>query len=97
MLRVADDNGDGKISKQEFLTYLLGDEILDASGRFADRVHESDLMTKLKWMGPAGDLIGQLFDAVDDDQSGFLEEAEGKLFLELSGCETDEIAYYWNE
>ena len=34
-------------------------------------------------LGPAGDLCGQMFDAIDDDGSGFLEEAEGKVYLQI--------------
>ena len=79
------ENGDGKISKHEFLLYVLGDEPLDASGRFVDKEQEKHLLSQLRLMGPAGDTCGQLFDAIDDDGSGYLEEAEGKV--DGAGCE----------
>merc|ERR1711871_1923374 len=34
IVRTADTNDDGRISKDEFLAYILGDEELDSSGAF---------------------------------------------------------------
>eukprot|EP01050_Picozoa_sp_SAG11_P024866 SAG11_NODE_5427_length_1564_cov_1.032082_1_plen_321_part_10 len=81
LLRTADKNGDGRISKDEFLDYVLGEEELDGSGHFLDKEHQWCLERQLRLMGIAGHLYAQLFDAVDQDGSGFLEEAEGKVFL----------------
>ena len=40
-------------------------------------------------------MTAALFDLVDSDGSGYLEEAEGKAFLRLQNCEDSEIDYYW--
>ena len=45
--------------------------------------------------GPAAALYAELFEAVDSDGSGFLDEAEGKHFLRCSGCEEAQLDYYW--
>ena len=45
--------------------------------------------------GPAAALYAELFEAIDSDGSGFLDEAEGKQFLRCSGCEESELDYYW--
>ncbi len=34
---------------------------------------------------------------VDSDKSGFLEAAEGKVYLACSGCKSDEMDYYWSD
>eukprot|EP01048_Picozoa_sp_COSAG05_P000769 COSAG05_NODE_23_length_31591_cov_92.542995_22_plen_197_part_00 len=38
-----------------------------------------------------------MFDAVDDDRSGFLEEGEGRVFLSVVGCAEEELDYYWKD
>ena len=38
-----------------------------------------------------------MFDAVDDDRSGFLEEGEGRVFLSVVGCAEEELNYYWKD
>ena len=45
----------------------------------------------------AADLFGRLFDAIDDDHSGYLEEAEGKAYLSCSGCAAEELDYCWDD
>ena len=45
--------------------------------------------------GPAAALYAELFEAIDSDGSGFLDEVEGKQFLRCSGCEEAELDYYW--
>ena len=48
LLRVADANKDGKISKAEFLEYLLGHEELNGSGDFADKERAAQLKATLR-------------------------------------------------
>jgi hypothetical protein len=44
MLRTADANGDGKISREEFLVYVLGEEDLEEStGKFVDAAYAERL------------------------------------------------------
>eukprot|EP01048_Picozoa_sp_COSAG05_P015175 COSAG05_NODE_1800_length_4061_cov_1.555780_2_plen_276_part_00 len=95
LLRVADKNGDGVIEKVEFLDYVLGDERLDNVGSFVDPSARADLVHRLQQNGSAAQLIGALFDVVDQDGSGALQEDESKLFLGLQGCNEAELDYYW--
>ena len=96
LLRCADTNADGRISKEEFMVYTMGDVDLDDSGN-VDPEFEKDLQQKIVLMGPAGRLVGALFDAIDTDKSGYLEEAEGKYFFEMMGCDPAELDYYWKD
>ena len=100
LVRTADVNKDGKISKDEFLTYILGDEEVDESGCFVDREREAELTTAMRTLyndTPAGKLVSALFDVVDADGSGYLEEEEGKRFLSAAGCDDSELEYYWSD
>ena len=36
-----------------------------------------------------------MFDLIDSDASGFLEEEEGKYFFTVVGCDPAELDYYW--
>ena len=45
----------------------------------------------------ATELCSKLFDAIDRDESGFLEAQEGKLFLSRTGCPASEVGYYWKD
>lgn len=96
LLRCADANSDGKISKEEFLQYTMGDVDLDDEGD-VDPEFEQDLQQKIMMIGPAGRLVGALFDAIDSDGSGYLEEPEGKYFFEQMGCDPAELDYYWTD
>jgi len=98
LLRCADANRDGKISKEEFLRYTMGDIEVDDDGRCEDMEFEADMRRKVMLLGPAGQLVGALFDAIDADGSGYMEEVEGKQFLAVGGCEDPaEREYYWND
>ena len=48
-------------------------------------------------MGSAGKLVSALFDVIDVDASGFLDEGEGKYFFETLGCDPEELDYYWSD
>ena len=100
LVRTADVNKDGKISKEEFLNYILGDEELDESGCFVDRERETELAAAMRTLyndTPSGKLVSALFDVVDADGSGYLEEEEGKRFLSAAGCDDSELDYYWSD
>ena len=40
-------------------------------------------------LGPAGRMVGTLFDFIDADKSGYLEAEEGRTFMMVTGCEGD--------
>ena len=42
-------------------------------------------------------MVGALFDAIDDDDSGVLDPSEGKRFLTVAGCAEEELDYYWHD
>ena len=104
LLRTADENGDGRISKDEFLVYILRDEELDALGGFDDKEHGRGMEVQLRLMGSAGALCGRLFDAIDVDESGSLEEAEGKNYLSYTThrglhneCDASDLDNIWSD
>ena len=47
LLRCADTNNDGKISKSEFVEYVLQNEELDDNGDFEDSAHRERLLREL--------------------------------------------------
>ena len=47
LLRVADKDGDGAVSKDEFLYFVLGDEWLDETGAFIDDGRREQLEAQL--------------------------------------------------
>ena len=67
------------------------------AGGFKEAGREAEIRAQLSQCGPAAQLMGQLFDAVDDDRSGYLEKAEGKRFLGAAGCARSELDYYWKD
>ena len=105
LLRTADENGDGKISKDEFVSYILGDEQLTEDGAFISIAREQEMNTQIAGLGSAAELVGTLFDLVDTDKSGYLEEDEGKWFFVVCGGGDDlgrhgpllEVDYYWED
>ena len=48
VLRTADSNHDGKISKEEFIVYILGDEELDGAGAFVDDARAVQLSAAIR-------------------------------------------------
>ena len=69
-----DDNGDGKMSKEE-IAIALDDEL--------DQIIRSNVAIR----GPGAALVGQLFDAIDADGSGVLEKEEGKSLFAALGSD----------
>ena len=103
MLEAADTDGDGTIDRSEFLTYILKDEELTADGAFANADREAELteviimlqMVHLHHIGPAADLVGALFDAIDADGGGDLDEEETKGYLRVIGVAKSELDARW--
>ena len=48
-------------------------------------------------MGTADEIIGSIFDMLDPDGAGEIEEAEGKLLLSAIGCVAEHQDYYWKD
>ena len=48
LLRTADADGDGRISKLEFANYIKSYESLTTDGHFADKDRQKDLCTQIK-------------------------------------------------
>eukprot|EP01052_Picozoa_sp_SAG31_P035987 SAG31_NODE_4422_length_3248_cov_5.342966_2_plen_774_part_01 len=47
--------------------------------------------------GSAGDICERLFDAVDKDRSGWLDETEAKFYLQCVGCDVADLDFYWRD
>ena len=94
---VSDGNGDGLVSKEEFLKYTFNDVELTDDGQFRDDGFSKSLRKQIISLGTAGRLVGTLFDIMDADGSGFMEEGEGKRYLQAIGCEVAELDYYWSD
>jgi hypothetical protein len=76
----------------------LGDMPLLPDGSLDDKGYEAQLKMLLHTLQPAGKLCGALFDSLDADESGYLEEAEGKQYMRLMDCgEEEEVDYYWRD
>ena len=99
LVKTVDEDGDGKISKEEFLPYIMDDEsdVDPETGQFRDFHRQLDIQRQIKLLGPGARLLGALFDAVDTDRSGYLEKEEGWVFLGVCGCDEAEIPYYWED
>jgi hypothetical protein len=59
LLRAADSNGVGKLSKAEFVTYLLGTEALDGAGDFVSAARKSEMRARL-------DVVNSVYSCVRD-------------------------------
>ena len=97
LLRAHDVDKDGLIAKDEFLAYVLGDEELNERGEYTNPGAMVELQSQLLMHRPAAQLSSALFDLVDADGSGFMEADEGKVFLQLQGCDETELDYYWSD
>ena len=89
IMRVLDGNHDGLIEKTEFLDYILGDELLDNAGDFVDPSAKQEMLDRLRKNGAAAQLFKQLFEIIDTDGSGVLDENEAKQFLAGVSSESD--------
>ena len=45
----------------------------------------------------AQDIITALFATIDSDNSGTVEEEEGRAFLLATGCAENQTEWYWND
>ena len=95
LLRAADADGNGKVDKSEFVNYCLGDTELTADGDFANASDFCKIKTSIATLGAAGKLVSVVFDLIDTDASGYLDEQEGMMFLRALGTAEDELGYYW--
>ena len=91
LVSIADANGDGVIQKQEFISYMIEHDDLQMDGEFADPEREKMLREAIRMLGGATELVSQLFDSVDTDMSGHLDENEGKYFLSVLGTEVEHL------
>ena len=91
LVSIADANGDGGIQKQEFISYMIEHDDLQMDGEFADPEREKMLREAIRMLGGATELVSQLFDSVDTDMSGHLDENEGKYFLSVLGTEVEHL------
>lgn len=48
-------------------------------------------------LSPAAEVVSTLFDSVDEDSSGFLEEEEGLIFLGAAGYAEGQLDHYWKD
>ena len=87
LVRVADTNADGRISRDEFVAYIMADQELDEKGDFSDEEFAYQLDIQLGLAGAGEKLMARLFDFTDVDGSGFLEDMEGKEYLMAIGTE----------
>ena len=83
------------ISREEFIAHILNKEQLDEAGCFADLERRDELRIQLGMVGPAGKLIEALFDAIDSDNSGTLDEVEGRAFLRIAGVAKADVSDSW--
>ena len=97
----AADAGDRKVefAKDEFVAYILQTEVeadqLDKYLHFKSLERMETLQRKINLLGPAGELVGRLFDVIDADDSGDLDESEAYIFFRCTGCQEDELEYFW--
>ena len=53
--------------------------------------------TEIALLSPAAKLAGHLFELLDADGSGALDEEEGRTYLLSAGCVPDELDFYWRD
>jgi Ca2+-binding EF-hand superfamily protein len=104
--RTSDKNGDGNISRQEFLAYTLGDEELDEGGHFVEVEREQEIRQQIQDMstelldthGSAlGQLATKLFTLLDADAGGTLDKPEGLRYLEMTGTSPELLDETWED
>ena len=67
---------------------------LDAEGNFTDVQNENEIRQRVAMLGPAGQLCARLFDCLDVDGSGFLDNDEIKEYFTMQGMPDEELDYY---
>jgi hypothetical protein len=98
LLKATDEDGNGQISKVEFLGYMLKQAQQDEQGAFVDIAYVQYLEEQNILLGAAAKLCGRLFDVIDTDGSGHLEEAQAKVFLRgCICCKASEVDLYYTE
>ena len=53
--------------------------------------------TEIALLSPAAKLAGHLFELLDADGSGALDEEEGRTYLLSAGCVPAELDFYWRD
>ena len=91
------------VDREEFLTYILKDESSRRTA-FVSEEREAELteaiimlqMIHHHHMGPAAELAGALFDVIDADGGGDLDEQETKRYLSVLGTAEAELDARWS-
>ena len=73
LLEAADTDGDGRLTKEEWTTGLQVPTVLALAVMLDESLNQA---------GSVRHRLGRLFDRIDTDRSGFIEEREAKSFLE---------------
>ena len=73
----------------------MDDAEITRDGSLKDKLIEGKLRVELAILSPAGELAANLFEILDVDGSGALDEEEAKVYLTSAGCIPAELDFYW--